>query len=66
MWLHDKQKGGSLISFWKYFNHKNNSENIFFSSYGIFTAMAMAYEGAGGQKAKSSGDYFESEYNVLC
>ena len=48
------------LNLYSYLNSKNSNENIFFSPYGIFTAMAMTYEGANGQTAKEIHLYFTS------
>jgi len=39
------------LDLYSYLNFENSNKNIFFSSYSIFTTMAMAYEGASGQTA---------------
>ena len=46
------------LNLYSYLSSGNPNENIFFSSYGIFTAMAMAYEGASGQTANEMRSVF--------
>ena len=46
------------LNLYSYLNSENSNENIFFSPYGVFTAMAMTYEGANGQTAKEMQSVF--------
>ena len=54
------------LNLYAYLSSENPNKNIFFSPYGIFTAMAMAYEGASGQTANEiqSVFYFPEDHNV--
>lgn len=54
------------LNLYSYLNSENSNENIFFSPYSVFTAMAMTYEGANGQTAKEmqSVFYFPTDNKV--
>ncbi len=54
------------LNLYAYLSSEKPNKNIFFSPYGIFTAMAMAYEGANGQTANEmqSVFYFSENNNV--
>lgn len=54
------------LNLYSYLSSEYPNKNVFFSPYGIFTAMAMAYEGAGGQTANEMQSifYFPENGNI--
>ena len=55
----------SALNLYSYLNSENPDKNIFFSSYSIFTAMAMSYEGASGQTASQMQSVFYFPENSI-
>ena len=51
------------LNLYSYLSSENPNKNIFFSPYGIFTAMAMTYEGANGQTANEIQSVFDFPKN---